>query len=156
MMLRGMCDMHHVAIMTKEWGLIPLILEGKKTIESRWYKTKRSPWNTIQNGDAVYFKNSGEPVTAVATVSHVQFIHPLDRKMISTVYEIYGTQIFPGYSDYSQFVDSKLDKNYCILVFLTDPSPVQPPFDIDKTGFGIGAAWITVDNISRIRKSCVQ
>lgn len=52
--------MHHVAIMKPSWKLIPKILSGEKTIESRWYQTRRAPWNGIAAGDVVYFKDSGE------------------------------------------------------------------------------------------------
>ncbi|MDP3918408.1 MAG: hypothetical protein Q8Q35_00695, partial [Nanoarchaeota archaeon] len=63
--------MDHLAIMNKSWKLIPKILNRDKTIESRWYKNKVTPWNNIQKGDTVYFKDSGEPVTAKAEVSKV-------------------------------------------------------------------------------------
>ncbi|MEI7477466.1 MAG: hypothetical protein WCJ81_02865 [bacterium] len=39
--------MDHVAIMKKSRKLIPKIVSGEKTIESRWYQTKRAPWNTV-------------------------------------------------------------------------------------------------------------
>ncbi len=85
--------MYHVAIMKKSWGLIPKILSGEKTIESRWYKTKRTPWDKVKPGDTVYFKNSGEPVTAKAQVSKVlQFqIHQLSD--IEHIISTYGKQI---------------------------------------------------------------
>lgn len=67
--------MDHVAIMRKSWGLLPKILSGEKTIESRWYMARYAPWNRIEKGDIVYFKNSGEPVTVKAEVSKVmQFV----------------------------------------------------------------------------------
>ena len=58
--------MDHVAIMNKRWKLIPKILDGSKTIESRWYVNKIKPWNSIKEDDKIYFKNSGEPITAFA------------------------------------------------------------------------------------------
>ena len=60
--------MEHLAIMRKSWGLTQKILTGQKKIESRWYKNKYRPWNQIQKGDVIYFKDSGEPVTIKATV----------------------------------------------------------------------------------------
>jgi len=44
--------MDHVAIMTPSWKLIPKILDGKKTIESCWYQTRRAPWGKIAIGDS--------------------------------------------------------------------------------------------------------
>ena len=63
--------MEHVAIMKKSWGLIGKIISGEKKIESRWYKSRRSPWGKIKQGDEVYFKDSGEPVSIKAKVAKV-------------------------------------------------------------------------------------
>ena len=57
--------------MKKSWGLIGKIISGEKKIESRWYKSKRSPWGKIEKGDTVYFKDSGEPVSIKAKVKKV-------------------------------------------------------------------------------------
>lgn len=138
----------HVAIMTKAWKLIPKILSGEKTIESRWYQTKRTPWDQIGAGDTVYFKNSGEAVTAKAEVGEVlQFtIKNLDeaRNIVSK----YGRSIC--LINHNPSTWPSLPK-YCILIRLKNPQPVDPPFLIDKTGFGSAAAWITVDSIGHIK-----
>ena len=63
--------MDHVAIVRKSWKLTDKILSGQKTIESRWYASRRAPWNRIRAGETVYFKNSGEPVTIKADVEKV-------------------------------------------------------------------------------------
>lgn len=76
--------MNHIAIMKKSWELIPKIISGEKTIESRWYKNRIAPWDRISEGDTVYFKDSGEPVSAVATVSKVLQFDNLDGKQFLT------------------------------------------------------------------------
>lgn len=63
--------MDHLAIMNPKRKLIPKILSGEKTIESRRYMMKVAPRNKIQSGDTVYFKDAGQMVTASATVAHV-------------------------------------------------------------------------------------
>ena len=68
--------MDHLAIMNPKWKLIPKILSGEKTIESRRYMMKVAPWNKIQTGDTVYFKDAGKEVAAKAEVESVmQFDH---------------------------------------------------------------------------------
>jgi hypothetical protein len=42
------------------------------------------------------------------------------------------------------------DKNYCLLIFLKGAQLVEP-FQINKTGFGAVAAWLTVENINQVR-----
>lgn len=133
--------------MTKKLGLIDAILEGKKTIESRWYKTKRSPWNMISEGETVYFKDTGGPVRAKATVKTVLQFSNLDQNDIQRISEEYASQIMMK-SD--QLIQQHQTKKYCILVFLQDAQSVKP-FHIDKTGFGNMTAWITVDDIKKIK-----
>lgn len=63
--------MDHVAIMKKSWNLTAKILSGEKKIESRWYLTRRKPWDCIKKGEVIYFKNSGESVNLKAIVKKV-------------------------------------------------------------------------------------
>ena len=140
--------MHHLAIMNKQWKLIPKILSGEKTIESRWYKTRRVPWNAISKGDTVYFKNAGEVVTAKAEVSDVLQFENYSEKDLAAILKKYGKKIC--FSSPASAFDWCKDKKYCVLVFLKNPKSVAP-FEIDKTGFGNACAWIAVKNISEIK-----
>lgn len=140
--------MKHIAIMKKSWDLIPKILSGQKTIESRWYKTRRAPWNKARPDDIIFFKNVGEAVVAQATVSHVfQF----EIKNISDVIAIlrsYGKEICLVNND--PYTWEKLPR-YGVLIRLKNPGIVQSPFHINKHGFGNNTAWITTDSISKIK-----
>lgn len=140
--------MDHVAIMKKSWGLIPKIVSGQKTIESRWYQTKRVPWNKIKVGDRVFFKNSGEPVIAQAVVSDILQFEIKDIVDVSKIIKKYGAKIC--LVDKNPETWGKLPK-YCILIFLAKPEKVEP-FKINKLGFGISTAWIIIDNINKIKK----
>jgi len=42
-------------------------------------------------------------------------------------------------------------KKYCMLIFLKNPQEIEP-FEIDKSGFSAMSAWITVENISKIKR----
>jgi len=142
--------MEHIAIMNKSWKLIDKILSGEKTIESRWYKMKRAPWNKIKSGDIVYFKDAGELVSAKAVVDKVlQF--ELDDKMLREILDKYSSKIcFKSSND--EVFNWARDKKYCILIFLKSPERVEK-FEIDKTGYGIGCAWISTDSVDRLRKT---
>lgn len=141
--------MEHVAIMNKSWNLIPKILSGEKSIESRWYQTKRMPWNRINFGDTVFFKNTGEPITARATISEVIQFEIHDISDVMHIVRKYGQEICLVNPNPTTW--GKLAK-YCILLRLQNPLRIGTPFQINKRGFGTGAAWITIDNVSRIRK----
>ena len=143
--------MDHVAIMRKSWKLIPKILSGEKKIESRWYKTKHSPWGKIKRGDAVYFKNSGEAVNIKAIVSKVLQFEDLTPKKVKTLLKKYGRADGIEKNEESRFYRRFKDKKYCLLIFLKNLKEIKP-LDIDKRGFGMMAAWISVPKIGKIKK----
>ena len=139
--------MHHVAIMRKSWGLTQKVLSGEKKIESRWYKTKRAPWDKISAGDIVFFKDSGEPVTVRVDVESVlQF--SLTPEKVKEILDKYGADV--GIHNIPEDLEFLKDKKYCILVFLKNPQKVEP-FDINKKGFGNMSAWICVEDVLTIK-----
>jgi ASC-1-like (ASCH) protein len=140
--------MDHVAIMRKSWKLIPKIVSGEKSIESRWYQTRRAPWNGIAAGDRVFFKNSGESVTAKADVSEVFQFEIGNIRDAQTIIDEYGKEICLVLANPNDW--GSIPK-YCVLIGLKDAESVKP-FNIDKNGFGTGAAWMTVRDISTIIK----
>lgn len=140
--------MDHVAIMNKSWHLIPKIVSGEKVIESRWYQTKRAPWNVINPGDVVYFKNSGETVTASAEVSKVLQFTLKNELDVKEIIKKYGKKICIVNPDPKTW--KKLPK-YCILIFLKNTKYLNRPFYINKAGFGNGTAWLSVQKIEKIK-----
>jgi len=142
--------MHHVAIMKKSWKLIPKILSGEKTIESRWYANRVRPWNFVTAEDSVYLKNSGEQIIALAKVSDIIQFSELTPEKVAWILKKYGKEIGIPKESIPKFYERFKDKKYCILVFLKDAKPIKP-FHIDKTGFGLMSAWISVIDISKIR-----
>ncbi len=149
--------MDHVAILRKAKiskgdDLLGDILSEKKTIESRWYVNKISPWNKIEKNDLVYFKESGHSVTAVATVSKVIQYKNLDKKLINQIIKVYGKQIAPYTSkgDFQSWAEKEDKKRYCILIFLKNVKEIEP-FDVDKKGYGIFSAWLVVGDINSVK-----
>ena len=143
--------MEHIAIMRKSWGLTQKILDGRKKIESRWYSARRKPWDDIKEGEAVYFKDSGEPARIKAEVDKVVQFANLTPERVRKILDRYGNDDGLEKEEIPEFYERFKDKKYCMLIFLKNPREVEP-FEIDKTGFGAMSAWITVDNISRIKK----
>ena len=143
--------MDHIAIMKKSRELLPKILSGEKTIESRWYKSRRFPWNKIQKGERIYFKNSGEPVTLTADVEKILQFESLNPEMISAIIDKYGKTPGICLEDLSKSKRTLSEANYCILIFLKNIKKTTP-FKIDKSGFGLMSAWIAVDSIEKIKK----
>lgn len=140
--------MDHVAILKKSFHFLPRILSSEKTIESRWYFSRRVPWDRVSKGDWVYFKNTGEPLTVKAKIQRVEQyeitpdkaweILKLKRKMIGISSD--------GLIDFYERVKYK---KYCILVYLETAQSIQP-VAITKDGFGSMTAWMTVSDINTL------
>jgi hypothetical protein len=139
--------MEHLAFLSKKGKFLDKILSGEKTIESRWYKFKRAPFGNISKGEIIYFKESGEPVSAKAEVEKVITYTELNKEKIKEIIKKYGEGICIN----SSYLDELKTKNYCILIFLKNVKKTKP-FEIDKTGYGNMTAWITVDKIKKLKK----
>jgi ASC-1-like (ASCH) protein len=142
--------MDHVAIMKKSWGFLPKIVTGQKTIESRWYKSKHCPWDSIKSGEAVYFKDAGSPITVKCTVGRVLQFSDLTSVKVGEILRRYGREDGIDDQDVQNYFESFKDKKYCLLIFLGNPTKISP-FQIDKKGFGARSAWISVEDIEAIR-----
>ena len=143
--------MHHIAIMNPAWKLIPKILSGEKTIESRWYKHKVAPWNRVHAGDVVFFKNSGKPVTVTAEVRDVKQYSDLSPERVNEILKEYGTRDGINNADLPFYFDRFKNKRYCILVFLKNMNAVEQSFHVNKKGYGMQAAWMVVEDIEKIK-----
>lgn len=149
--------MDHIAILRKSNikkgdNLLKDILDGKKTIESRWYVHKITPWNNIKRGESIFFKESGCPITAKAVVADVIQYENLTPVLIEEIIIKYGNLISPSTSleSFLSWGKKQEKKKYCILVFLKDIEKIES-FNINKQGFGISAAWLTTPDINRIK-----
>ncbi len=149
--------MDHVAILRKanikkDDNLLRDILNGIKTIESRWYVNKTAPWNQIFAGDVIYFKEAGCPVTAKATVTSVIQYAYLDDVIKEEIVTKYGKHIAPNTSKHAWdlWLNAQKKKKYCILIFLSSVEKIVP-FDIDKRGYGVSSAWLCVGDINTVK-----
>jgi hypothetical protein len=143
--------MEHIAIMKSEWKLIPKIIDGIKTVESRWYKSKIAPWGRVKVEDIIYFKDSGGLVSARAVVTKVEqyeIKNNLEAMQVMSKYalEVLGTKLLSN-----QIKNYILNKKYAIFVHLGGVKRI-PPFEIDKKGFGMQCAWITIPSVDNIKK----
>jgi hypothetical protein len=108
------------------------------------------PWGKVKEGELVYFKDAGEPIMARATVSHVLEFDGLNPQRLSDILDFYGEDDGIAAQDMPYYEALFRDKQYCVLVFLEDIQAVKP-FHIDKSGFGLQTAWLTVPSVSAIR-----
>lgn len=137
--------------MKKSWGLLPKILSGEKTVESRWYKSKIAPWDRIEKRDVVYFKDSGKPVTAKAMVTKVKQYEIRDNEHALKVMSRYCEEDLGVSRIPDEVKDYIFTKKYAIFVWFNGVEKV-PPFKIDKTGYGLQCAWVVTETDPSVAK----
>lgn len=138
--------MEHLAILSKEGDFLNKILNKEKTLESRWSKSKRAPFDKIKERETIYFKESSKSVIAKAQASKIIFFSDLTEDKIYEIYAKYNKQLCIDEGYKQRIKGSK----YCTLIYLTDVKQIAP-FNIHKEGFGSQTAWIAVPSIEEIR-----
>ncbi|MBX4189477.1 hypothetical protein KW785_02680, partial [Candidatus Parcubacteria bacterium] len=108
--------------------------------------TKRAPWDGIKKEEIIYFKNSGEPVIAEARVARVMQFQFKNIGEVRKVVKKYGKQI--ALVNRNPKTWDSLPR-YAVLIWLKRAEAVKP-FNIDKTGFGSAAAWLTAKNFKKV------
>ncbi|MBS1266047.1 MAG: hypothetical protein MAG795_00012 [Candidatus Woesearchaeota archaeon] len=141
-------SLKHIVAMHQSWGLLPKILSGEKTVLTRWYKDnekeyKTKPWDNISKGETIYFHVSGLPVTAKAKVKKIIQLEDITPKSAKEIIEKYYKEL--GLKNPDEFHRDIDGKKYCILVFIEKPEKIKP-FYVDKTGYGILADWMVLED----------
>lgn len=129
--------MKHLAIFAGDAA--ELILQGKKTVESRFSKFKIAPFGMISAGDLVYIKPSGKDIIGQFRVKKVITYDGLDLNDLSNLRKRYGWQLGVG-KDYWQ---QKGDARYGTLIFIGEVDPfITAPIKINKKDL---RGWVVLD-----------
>lgn len=115
----------HLAIFKGEVG--EWILQGKKTIESRFSQKKIAPFGLISTRDLVYIKPSGKDIIGQFRVKKVIFYDGLSFEDIKVIKRDYGKVLAMDNSYWQRKKDSK----YGTLIFIGEStrfitSPLKP------------------------------
>jgi hypothetical protein len=114
----------HLAIMTGPY--LDRLLDGTKTIESRFSRHRVAPFERVASGDVIFFKRAAGPITAVGLAG---IVHHIDLSIVplQKVADQYGAAIAPA--DASFWADQARARYATLVTMLdvirTDPLPVQ-------------------------------
>jgi hypothetical protein len=61
----------HLAVFVEPY--LSFVLEGKKTVESRFSLNRHAPYEQVRDGDLLVLKKSGGPICGVCRVSNVWY-----------------------------------------------------------------------------------
>lgn len=90
------------------------ILQGIKTIETRFSKSRIVPFGVVSVGDLVYIKPSGEDIIGQFRVKKVIFYDGLTTEDIKAIRTSFGKEIAAG----EEYWKGKEDAKYATLIFI--------------------------------------
>lgn len=109
----------HVAILKPHF--VPLILAGRKTVESRLYRTPMPPIGCAHVGERVYLKESAGPFRAVARIAAVKEYHDLTPTKIDELAARYNRWVCGD----EAYWRSKRDSRFASFIRLVDVQPID-------------------------------
>ena len=89
------------------------ILEGRKTVESRFGATRQPPFRRVDGGDILLLKRSSGPIVAIAHVSDVWY-YELERREFQALLKRFG----PAMCLEEEFIRSKSSSAFATLIRL--------------------------------------
>lgn len=128
--------MQHIVIFKQPF--FDMVLNGEKTIESRWSFHKIAPYGKVNIGDELLLKETGKDITATAQVKDVKY-YELTPQKVEEIRIKYGKQI--GTDKFENW-QSILQKKYCTLVWLDNIKQISP-LSVKRSN---GAGWILYPN----------
>lgn len=131
----------HLAIFTPPF--IDLILDGKKTIESRFSKVRCAPHGAAKEGDVVLMKEVGGLVLGEFTVARVENFSALDENSLKRLAKKYGKELCSDADE--NFWERRRYSRYATFMYVSNPIRYDKPFPYpkrDKRG------WVVIESLS--------
>lgn len=132
--------MIHVAVLKP--GIVERILDGEKTVEARLYKSRREPFGRCKPGQRIYFKQSGGPFVATATLAVINEYENLSPPDIDRLRKQYA----PTVGDSEWFWTAKRDARYACFLGLTKVKPANSGPELPPL---FGRAWVCIPTTPR-------
>lgn len=129
--------MIHIAVLMPPY--VDLLLSGRKTVEMRLTKQARAPFEAIEPGDRIYFKESAGPFRATAVCDHVLCESDLTPQRIDELQRDYNHLVCGE----SQHWRTKRDARFATLIWLRDVRPCSQGPSIRPLQ---GLAWLTLED----------
>lgn len=109
----------HLAVLVEPW--LSSILNGGKTIESRWSMRRTAPFEQVEVGDVLFLKASSGPVKGICEIADTWFFD-LAQTGLTVIRDRFGEAI--GGND--AFWESVRDSRYVTLLKVRAARPISP------------------------------
>lgn len=123
----------HLAVCIEPY--LSYILDGIKTVESRFSSVKCSPFQKVREGDVILLKKAGGPVIGVCRVQSVSF-YELDPATFDTIRRKFSEAIC---ADGKDFWERRENASFATLISISDVQRL-PPFSVRKRD---RRGWVT-------------
>ncbi len=130
---------YHLAIFTQPW--LDLILDGKKTIDSRLSKVRCAPYGKISEGDVVYMKENVGLVKGQFIASKIETYEDLTTERLHNIRSHYHREIFVDMG-FEEFREKWTFAKYATLIHITNVRTYKNPFPFPKKD---RRSWILLD-----------
>lgn len=104
----------HLAVFVEPY--LEAILDGRKTIESRFSANRCTPFQRVQAGDIILLKRSGGPVVGVAVAGDARY-YEVDEERLDELRERFAEQLF-ALDD--EFWEARRTKRFASLIEIED------------------------------------
>ena len=111
------------------------ILDGRKTVESRFGVHRCAPFDRVSAGDVILLKRSGGPVVGVAFAGKARYFE-LDADKLEDIRERYAARI---YAEDDEFWEARAEKRFATLIDIDEVATIET-FEIDKRD---RRGWVT-------------
>ncbi len=125
----------HLAILHEPY--LGLILEGKKTIETRLSVCRQAPYKQIAEDDVILLKKTSGPIVGLCRVSHAWF-YELDQNTWRVIKDDYFKEILVKDQ---RFWERKKDASFASLIRVRDAHSLDSPVRISKRD---RRAWVVL------------
>jgi hypothetical protein len=129
----------------------PDLISGRKSVESRLGKDRRTPFGRVSPGDTVYLKSTGGPVFGAATVERVDEFEDLTPEDVQHLRAAYEDRILGG----DTYWEAKADARFATLVWLGNVRPIADiagvPGELLKPSRNAWRTLSLAENIADIR-----
>jgi len=115
----------HLAVFVEPY--LQYIIEGKKTVESRFSVNRTPPYGNVKDGDVIFLKKAGGPVTGICKVTNV-WNYQLDPESLNELRSEFAAALC---AQDPEFWAVRSEASYATLMRIDNVRSLIP-FSVDK------------------------
>ena len=107
----------HLAVFADPF--VSLVLDGRKTVESRFSRVRCAPFDLVSEGDIIFIKKVAGPICGLVLAKRAWF-YELDKQVLADIRKTYGSTICAD----DEFWYHRRKASYATLIELAEPTAI--------------------------------